>query len=120
MQYQQSSELHPNGWGNVIFLERGDCGVAMLLRLPMMVRNVMVRNELTCHATNLDGSNGSCDVFASRECDVGPNDERFNSTIVSLVAVYLADNRIRTAHRLYHPNGRHAVGKIVQFGSHDS
>ena len=59
-------DLHPDGYGNSLVLERADHGVGMELRLRMKVSN-----KLACYSIRTDGTDGCCVAFAAKEYAVG-------------------------------------------------
>ena len=102
--------LHPDGCGNSLVLEREDHGVGMELRLRMKAID-----EMACYTIKPDGTDGCRISFLAKEYASGDKGLRLNGAIVRIVEVFLPDNPNRTARRLYHHNRGYAVGEIVSF-----
>jgi hypothetical protein len=103
-------DLHPDGCGNYLVLERDDHGVGMELRLRMKVVD-----EMACYTFKPDGTDGCHNSFLVKKYVTGDRGVRLNGAIVQIVEVFLPNNPNRTARCLYHHNRGYAVGEIVSF-----
>jgi hypothetical protein len=72
---------------------------------------------LACYAINPDGCDGCRVAFSSREYSVGPNGDRFGSTLVRLVDDYTSDHENRTAHWHFHHNCGYVLGEVIVFSN---
>jgi hypothetical protein len=94
--------VHPDGCGNSLVIERADNGVGM-----------KVADELAAFVMKSDGTDGCRVAFAAKEYAAGENGLRLDGAIVRIVDVFLPNNPNRTARRLYHHNRGYAIGEIV-------
>ena len=101
-------DVHPDGCGNSLVLERSDNGVGMELRLRMKVAD-----ELACYVVRRDGTDGCRVGFAAKEYAAGEKGAKLDGVIVRIVDVFLPDNPNRTARRLYHHNRGYTVAENV-------
>lgn len=89
-------ELHPYSCGNILVLEHLNNGLVIILHLQMYLHY-----KLDTHSINLDGSDGCCIGFASREFATGPNGKRFDGALVRQVLVFMVDRESCSAERLF-------------------
>jgi hypothetical protein len=80
-------DLHPDGCGNSVVLERDDHGVGMELRLRMKVVD-----KTACYNIKADGTDGSRVSFLAKEYATGDIGMRLNGDIVRIIEVFLPDN----------------------------
>ena len=102
--------LHPDGCGNSLVLERDDHGIGMELRLRMKAVD-----EMACYTIKSDDPDGCRVSFLAKEYVASNRRVRSNGAIVQIVEVFLPNNPNRTARRLYHHNPGYTVGEIVSF-----
>ena len=88
-------DLHPDGCGNSLVLERDDHGVGMELWLRMKVVD-----EMACYTIKPDGTDGCRISFLAKEYTAVDRRVRLNGVIVRTVKVLLPDNPNRMARRM--------------------
>ncbi len=76
-------DLHPDGCGNSLVLERDDHGIGMELRLRMKGMD-----EMACYTIKTDGTDGCRIAFLAKEYVVGDRGLRLNGAIVQSVDVF--------------------------------
>jgi hypothetical protein len=103
-------DLHPDGCGNSLVLERDDHGVGMELRLRMKVVD-----EMACYTIKPDGTDGCRVSFLAKEYTAVDRGVRLNGAIVWNVNVLLPNNPNMMARRLYHHNCGNVFCEIVFF-----
>ena len=82
--------VHPDGCGNSLVLERADNGVGMELRLRMKVPN-----ELACYTIRRDGTDGCRVSFAAKEYAEGEKGAKLDGVIVWIVDVFYLTTQTR-------------------------